>query len=109
MTIHRTKWEESYDRKENFIFYPKDEYVKFLNRFIMFFQYPVRLRRGALLKMGVATIDDRYEDELGSIDTGNVSHKCPTIHPYFAISETGVVQHTREFAQATGPLFPTVK
>lgn len=54
-----------------------------------------------LLKMGVATIDDRPDDELGSIDAGNVSHKCPTIHPYFAISEGRVVEHTREFAQAT--------
>lgn len=54
-----------------------------------------------LIKMGVETINDRSEDELGSIDAGNVSHKCPTIHPYFAISKSGVVEHTREFAQAT--------
>jgi ubiquinone/menaquinone biosynthesis C-methylase UbiE len=27
-------WEESYGRKENYIFYPKEEVVKFLNRFI---------------------------------------------------------------------------
>jgi amidohydrolase len=55
-----------------------------------------------LLKMGVTTIiDDCPDDELGSIDAGNVSHKCPTIHPYFAISESGTMKHTREFAQAT--------
>lgn len=54
-----------------------------------------------LLKMGVATIEDCPADELGSIDAGNVSQKCPTIHPYFAISETLVVEHTREFARAT--------
>ena len=54
-----------------------------------------------LLTMGVVTIDDRPDDELGSLDAGNVSHKCPTIHPYFAISESRVVEHTREFAQAT--------
>lgn len=54
-----------------------------------------------LLKMGVETIADQPEGELGSIDSGNVSQKCPTIHPFFAISESPVVEHTREFAQAT--------
>jgi amidohydrolase len=54
-----------------------------------------------LLKMGVETIADQHEGELGSIDSGNVSQKCPTIHPFFAISESPVVEHTREFAQAT--------
>jgi amidohydrolase len=54
-----------------------------------------------LLKMGVETIADQPEGELGSIDSGNVSHKCPTIHPFFAICESPVVEHTREFAQAT--------
>jgi ubiquinone/menaquinone biosynthesis C-methylase UbiE len=28
------EWEESYSRKENHIFYPKEEVVKFLNRFV---------------------------------------------------------------------------
>ena len=54
-----------------------------------------------LMKMGVETIADQPEGELGSIDSGNVSQKCPTIHPFFAISESPVVEHTREFAQAT--------
>jgi metal-dependent amidase/aminoacylase/carboxypeptidase family protein len=54
-----------------------------------------------LSKMGVKTIIDQGEGELGSIDTGNVSHKCPTIHPFFAISEKPIVGHTREFAQTT--------
>ena len=34
METYKEKWEESYDRYENFIFYPKEEYVKFLNRFV---------------------------------------------------------------------------
>ena len=34
MSIRRDKWEESYQRNENHIFYPKEECVKFLNRFI---------------------------------------------------------------------------
>jgi SAM-dependent methyltransferase len=32
--IKKEKWDESYSRKENYIFYPKEEVVKFLNRFI---------------------------------------------------------------------------
>jgi ubiquinone/menaquinone biosynthesis C-methylase UbiE len=32
--VKKQKWEESYKRKENHIFYPKEECVKFLNRFI---------------------------------------------------------------------------
>lgn len=30
----KDKWEESYARHENFIFYPKEESIKFLNRFV---------------------------------------------------------------------------
>ncbi len=32
--IKKEKWEDSYYRGENFIFYPKEEVVKFINRFI---------------------------------------------------------------------------
>lgn len=32
--LKKQKWEESYKRQENHIFYPKEECVKFLNRFI---------------------------------------------------------------------------
>lgn len=34
MDIKKKYWEESYQRQENFMFYPKEESVKFLNRFI---------------------------------------------------------------------------
>lgn len=34
LDIHQQQWNESYSRGENFIFYPKDEIVKFLNRFV---------------------------------------------------------------------------
>lgn len=37
----------------------------------------------------------------GSLDAGNVSHECPTIHPYFKISTKPVVAHTKEFASET--------
>jgi len=34
-SIKKTQWEASYRRKENYIFYPKEEVVKFLNRFVI--------------------------------------------------------------------------
>jgi len=37
----------------------------------------------------------------GSLDAGNVSYRCPTMHPYFKLSERPVVAHTREFAAAS--------
>lgn len=34
MELKKKEWEQSYKRGENFIFYPKEEVVKFINRFI---------------------------------------------------------------------------
>lgn len=34
LNTKKEKWEESYNRGENFIYYPKEETVKFLNRFV---------------------------------------------------------------------------
>jgi len=34
MDIKKKYWEESYNRKENFIYYPYEQVVKFLNRFV---------------------------------------------------------------------------
>ncbi|WP_026895570.1 M20 family metallopeptidase [Clostridiisalibacter paucivorans] len=53
-----------------------------------------------LRDMGVKDIQEPKES-FGSLDAGNVSHVCPTIHPYFAISEKEIVAHTREFAEET--------
>jgi len=33
-STHKAAWEQSYARQENYIFYPKEEVVKFLNRFV---------------------------------------------------------------------------
>jgi amidohydrolase len=43
----------------------------------------------------------KNKTSLGSLDAGNVSHKCPIIHPMFSISKTPLVSHTKEFALAT--------
>jgi ubiquinone/menaquinone biosynthesis C-methylase UbiE len=31
---YKSKWEESYNRRENYIFFPKEEIVKFINRYV---------------------------------------------------------------------------
>lgn len=38
----------------------------------------------------------------GSLDMGNISHKVPTIHPYFKIIDKGIAAHTPEFEIAAG-------
>lgn len=53
-----------------------------------------------LKDMGVQKIHES-KDSYGSLDMGNVSHVCPTIHPYFGISDKEIVAHTREFAMST--------
>ncbi|MDY0406947.1 M20 family metallopeptidase [Virgibacillus sp. 179-BFC.A HS] len=37
----------------------------------------------------------------GSIDMGNVSHVVPAIHPYIGLNDSGLVAHTKEFADKT--------
>ncbi|GAA0177390.1 M20 family metallopeptidase [Clostridium sediminicola] len=53
-----------------------------------------------LRKLGINDIKEA-ESVLWSMDTGNVSHVCPTIQPSFSISDREVVSHTIEFADAT--------
>jgi len=36
MDIKKSEWEESYKRKENFIYFPHDECVKFIKRYLDF-------------------------------------------------------------------------
>lgn len=40
-------------------------------------------------------------DPKGSTDAGNVSHVCPTIHPYFPIAKQLITGHSIELANAT--------
>jgi amidohydrolase len=53
-----------------------------------------------LAEFGVKEVADPGEAS-GSVDAGNVSYVCPTIHPYFPITEKNVPGHTREFAACT--------
>ncbi len=51
--------------------------------------------------MGISVMNDARES-YGSLDAGNVSHKCPTIHPYFDIvGDPSIAAHTRAFAEST--------
>ncbi|MGO1527608.1 M20 family metallopeptidase [Senegalia sp. (in: firmicutes)] len=53
-----------------------------------------------LKETGVEKIYESRES-FGSIDAGNVSQVCPTIHPTFDITGREVAAHTREFRDAT--------
>jgi amidohydrolase len=54
-----------------------------------------------LEKTGIKRIFNS-DDSLGSVDAGNVSHKCPTIHAYFDITnDRNITGHTIEFRDST--------
>lgn len=58
----------------------------------------------SLRELGVEDIHEPSED-YGSVDAGNVSYVCPTIHPYFPITKKDVAGHTKEFADCTQTKF----
>lgn len=65
-----------------------------------------------LRSLGVEDIQE--SDSTGSLDMGNVSQVCPSIHPYFDIIGPGkkrVASHTKEFADSTlkGPAHDGMK
>lgn len=53
-----------------------------------------------LLLFGAEAVNEA-RSSYGSLDAGNVSHVCPTIHPYFPISRESLTGHTTEFAEAS--------
>lgn len=54
---------------------------------------------GLLEEMGIEVSPPR--DSFGSLDMGNVSQVCPSINPYFGISDHPIPGHTVEFRDAT--------
>lgn len=55
----------------------------------------------SLVSLGIPEAEIQTErDGTGSIDMGNVSLRCPAIHPYVKISDTAVNGHTHEFREA---------
>lgn len=55
---------------------------------------------GYLQELGRELSDPPAFGGVGSSDIGNVSQVVPTIHPYIAIADPGVSNHTPEFADA---------
>ncbi|MBM7705824.1 amidohydrolase [Chryseomicrobium aureum] len=53
-----------------------------------------------LLAVGTETVHPA-KDSYGSLDMGNVSHVCPSIHPYIGLDSPGLVFHTQELADLT--------
>lgn len=49
---------------------------------------------------GIGAIEENSLN-LGSLDAGNVSQVCPTIHPMFSITKADIPAHTRAFAEAS--------
>ncbi|MFE5317481.1 M20 family metallopeptidase [Paenibacillus sp. NPDC056579] len=50
-----------------------------------------------LLAMGVREDEIQYGKDHGSVDLGNVSRHCPTIHPYIKVIDEKHLLHTKEF------------
>lgn len=53
-----------------------------------------------LSTLGVTEIREPRKNS-GSLDAGNVSQRCPTIHPYFRICDESIFGHTVEFRDAS--------
>lgn len=53
-----------------------------------------------LLENGIAEGDILSGKDHGSLDLGNVSLRCPSIHPYFKIVDEPYMLHTVEFREA---------
>jgi amidohydrolase len=50
-----------------------------------------------LMAMGISEDEIQTGKDHGSVDLGNVSRKCPTIHPYIKVTDEKHLLHTKEF------------
>lgn len=50
-----------------------------------------------LLALGVKEAEIQVGKDHGSVDLGNVSKRCPTIHPYVKVTDEKLLLHTKEF------------
>ena len=53
-----------------------------------------------LVALGRDPVDGPRPNQ-GSLDMGNVSYRCPSIHPFVSICAPEVSSHTRAFAEAS--------
>jgi metal-dependent amidase/aminoacylase/carboxypeptidase family protein len=56
--------------------------------------------RANLAMLGRSVVDGPRPSQ-GSLDMGNVSHVCPSIHPFVRICPPEMASHTREFGEAS--------
>jgi metal-dependent amidase/aminoacylase/carboxypeptidase family protein len=56
--------------------------------------------RANLAALGRTAVDGPRVNQ-GSLDMGNVSYVCPSIHPFVSICPAELASHTREFGQAS--------
>lgn len=50
-----------------------------------------------LIAMGIPEADIQHGKDHGSLDLGNVSRQCPSIHPYVKVVDEQHLLHTKEF------------
>lgn len=53
-----------------------------------------------LLEAGILPNEIEFGKDHGSLDLGNVSRRCPAIHPYVKVVEDRLLLHTEEFRDA---------
>lgn len=53
-----------------------------------------------LRQLGITEIHE-YRKGTGSVDIGNISNICPTIHPYIGIADTEITGHSQQMVDAT--------
>jgi len=101
---YTNKWEASYRKKENFIYYPKEEVVKFLNRFVR-------------KRTGVDSFKDIIGTNLKGLDLGcGIGRQTILLEEFnieaygLDISETAISQ-ARKLAQHFGytPVFQVLQ
>jgi amidohydrolase len=56
--------------------------------------------RANLKALGRTTVEGPRVNQ-GSLDMGNVSYRCPSIHPFVAICGPEIASHTRDFGEAS--------
>lgn len=53
-----------------------------------------------IVAMGISPEEVEYGKDHGSLDLGNVSLRCPAIHPYIKVVDRKLLLHTKEFRDA---------